>query len=286
MHSVEGLTFNKLISTGTFAEVWLATDVNGMQFAVKCLEKRSQSLAHLWFEHALLDKLKHERIVSLVKTIDTKHYLYIIQEYCQCDLFEFLTNNVVDPPTAIRIFIQLCEAVNHCHSNEVFHRDLKPENVLLKDGQVKLADFGLSTTDFISDGVRTGSDRYMSPEVFGSNMLHLNSANDVWALGIILINLLASSNPWSEASKTNLWFIAFLSHPKLYLQRQFKFSDQLCKLLTKVFSIDPLLRPTVYELSKSITKIGVNNMFMDQDNTQLQSPPVSPTYEMPLEVIG
>lgn len=64
-----------------------------------------------------------------------------------------------------RIFLQLLEAVQHCHSRRVYHRDIKPENVLLADlgGRVILADFGLSTRRSHSIDFETGSPAYMSP---------------------------------------------------------------------------------------------------------------------------
>lgn len=66
---------------------------------------------------------------------------------------------------AIRhIFLQLLDAVEHCYRNKVAHRDLKPENVLMfPNMQVKLADFGVATNQFVSTEFGCGSSSYISP---------------------------------------------------------------------------------------------------------------------------
>ena len=63
------------------------------------------------------------------------------------------------------VFLQILDAVEYCHDHGIYHRDLKPDNILInEDGtQIKLADFGLSTTSKISDSFGCGSPPYMSP---------------------------------------------------------------------------------------------------------------------------
>ncbi|WFC97897.1 Serine/threonine protein kinase [Malassezia yamatoensis] len=108
--------------------------------------------------------------------------------------------------TIKHVFNQILDAVEHCHSLGIYHRDLKPDNILCStDGnKVYLGDFGLATGDRWSKDYGCGSSFYMGPECQGE----LNSrptpyntaANDVWSLGVILINLICMRNPWKKAT--------------------------------------------------------------------------------------
>ncbi|KAG5646801.1 hypothetical protein DXG03_002178 [Asterophora parasitica] len=113
------------------------------------------------------------------------------------------------------MFYQMCEAVAQCHAQQVFHRDIKPENFIVTDGWttspsgrqerkviVKLTDFGLSTTDLASSDMDCGSAPYMSYEC-RNNVApsYRPRAADVWSLGIVLINMLYHSNPWTDTSQ-------------------------------------------------------------------------------------
>lgn len=111
----------------------------------------------------------HRNVVSMLKIIDGSDCIFVILEYCpEGDLFYNITEcgqYVGKDDLAKRIFLQILDAVEFCHSRGIYHRDLKPENVLVKDhGEtVKLADFGLATSSERSDDYGCGSTFYMSP---------------------------------------------------------------------------------------------------------------------------
>lgn len=111
----------------------------------------------------------HRNVVSMLKIIDGADCIFVILEYCpEGDLFYNITEcgqYVGKDDLAKRIFLQILDAVEFCHSRGIYHRDLKPENVLVKDqGEtVKLADFGLATSSERSDDYGCGSTFYMSP---------------------------------------------------------------------------------------------------------------------------
>jgi len=113
------------------------------------------------------------------------------------------------------MFSQMCDAVAACHAQQVFHRDIKPENFIVTDGWttssngrqerkvvVKLTDFGLSTIDLASSDMDCGSAPYMSYECRNNVApTYRPRAADVWSLGIVLINMLYHSNPWTDTSQ-------------------------------------------------------------------------------------
>ncbi len=103
----------------------------------------------------------------------------------------------------------VCEAVQHAHGHAVIHRDLKPSNILVKsDGTVKLLDFGiakhLDTLDATIDQTRTGlrlmTPAYASPEQIRGDRVGIHT--DVYALGVILYELLAGQLPFDLTSRT------------------------------------------------------------------------------------
>lgn len=124
----------------------------------------------------------------------------------------------------------------------------------------------------------------MSPEVFidkankGLRMPYVSSANDVWALGVILINLLTTRNPWKEPSFQNAAFCSYVSpfpstlgrttvsakveaesslKTQRTLREQFGFSKGLCHILSQVFKVDPFKRPSAKELGNKVSNLSV-----------------------------
>jgi serine/threonine protein kinase len=287
-----GLTLNnkfKLLSIlgeGSFAVVFFGEHLyNGNHVAIKCLYKTGLSDNQLLIQKEEVDILskltEHDFIISLLETIETEDHLYMVMEYCETDLFDGITNGgLLEYSETFRLFSELVEAVAICHENGIYHRDLKPENVLLNNKinpSIRLADFGLSTKDDLSTDFGCGSVSYMSPECHNANttipLPYLSSANDVWSLGIILINFLTGKNPWSKPSSTDKHFRSHMltKHSVDSFRTQFNFSDSVCQILRMVFHLDPMRRPTARQFLHLFQQLTC--FFYTDDSSSIQKVP-------------
>lgn len=166
------------------------------------------------------------------------------------------------------VFGQIIDSIEHCHKLGIYHRDIKPENVLCLQGGAKvvLADFGLATGDKWSSDFGCGSSFYMGPECQGGVTTRLEryntAANDVWSLGVILINFVCGRNPWKQATPSDESFREYLRNPD-FLKTILPISEETNALLKRVFALRPEARCTVSELRRmvqTIPRFAVSNM--------------------------
>ncbi|KAI8841784.1 hypothetical protein BJ741DRAFT_593287 [Chytriomyces cf. hyalinus JEL632] len=288
-----------VIGTGSFAHVYLAESISmttspanfeSEKRAVKRLFKAGLDERQLILQRQEAEVMKsmdpHPNVIQLLATVEDADCLYLIMEYCELDLYEAITQQGGFPEDVVKeVFVQIADAVLHCHNSGWYHRDLKPENCLISTAnyKVKLADFGLTTAEEWSTELGCGSVRYMAPECF--ELTHNTpegvspgqpvpppakslpvpagvlsggyspAANDVWALGVILLNLLFGKNPWFEAHMTDAIFSAFaISNPNI-LRQQFNLTLQFDAILRRVFELDPRRRCSVQDLKLLVESV-------------------------------
>ncbi|KAL5514383.1 hypothetical protein ACEPAG_2471 [Sanghuangporus baumii] len=207
---------------------------------------------------------------------DSKGHLFIITDLCEKRTLLDLINDgeFIDNDEHIReIFVQILDAVEACHEQGVYHRDLKPENILFQDGgkKVILGDFGFATRKKVSTQFCLGTRPYMSPEVlggFGVKLKRYSSPRaDIWALGVILMALVASCPPWSEASVeakdyrypgecvTDDRFLAYALFEPDYLYNAFPISRDTNEILKSIFTLDPHQRTSIKDLRTRILNV-------------------------------
>ena len=180
------LQLTEILGTGAYGVVYSAVDIKtGVRYAVKCLSKfnadgsplERRQVAYQQREIRLHYRASaHPNVVSMLKIVDDTDCIYVILEYCpEGDLFLNITERgqyVGKDDLSKKVFLQILDAVEHCHNLGIYHRDLKPENILVTDrgDTVKLADFGLATSDDRSEDYGCGSTFYMSPGIFASSL--------------------------------------------------------------------------------------------------------------------
>ncbi len=164
-------------------------------------------------ERQILADLKHPHIAQVFDGGTTEDGLpYFLMEWIDgLPLIDYCTEHDLDVEERLRLFLSVCEAVEHAHRNLVIHRDLKPTNVLVtKDGVVKLLDFGIAkliapNLDLVhpldtAPGVQLMTPEYASPEQFSGKPL--TTASDIYSLGVLLYCLLTQRVPHSAKDKT------------------------------------------------------------------------------------
>lgn len=245
------------LNHGSFGMVFLAKDlVTGDDVAIKCLTKKSAAndvtssfavdeKSEEMACHTLLGD--HKNIVNMVHSFETDNHIYLVLEFCSNgDLYEAIRTGCGPLETEhVREFmLQLVDAVEYIHSKGMYHRDIKPENIfLMKDGSMKLGDFGLATKDTWSYETTVGSDRYMAPEQYDSAGAGYSPAQaDIWAVGIILLNILFSRNPFTMPTEADPLFLDFSRDSQALFDVFTDMSQDTFDVILNCMSLDPKKR--------------------------------------------
>ncbi len=151
------------------------------------------------------NRLKHPHVQHLLNSDEERCEHYLVMEYIQGrtlrKVIEEYAPNPLPPVEAMRITLQICDALAYCHEHGVVHRDIKPENIMIMDdGNVKIIDFGVA----LLEGARrvtwrglsgtVGTPDYMSPEQLrGERGL---ASSDIYAVGAMLYEMLCGHTPF------------------------------------------------------------------------------------------
>lgn len=171
---------------------------------------------------------------------------YLVLEYVDNgELFEHITaKGRLGEEEAIRYFRQILSAVGYCHSFNICHRDLKPENILLtKDGEIKIADFGMAALHQSPDHklkTSCGSPHYAAPELIRGST-YRGEKVDVWSLGVILYAALAGRLPFDvEGTGKKDWLAPLLAKiRKGSYEMAPEFSKDAVELIWRILQVNP-----------------------------------------------
>lgn len=152
-------------------------------------------------------RFQHPNIVQIFEVGEVQGSPYCVLEYVDGGtLAGRLKSDPVSPADAAPLVEQLARAVHYAHQRHILHRDLKPGNILLtQDGTPKIADFGIAKnldddTGQTRDGDVVGTPKYMAPEQARGEQAGLGPHTDVYALGVILYEMLTGEVPFTGAN--------------------------------------------------------------------------------------
>jgi len=203
----------RLLGRGGMGTVYLARRADGEFDQTVALKVMAAHLAGEEFvrrfrnERQLLATLTHPNITRLLDGgVTSSGDPYLAMEYIDGQpLDRYCDDRRLPIEARIRLFHQVCEAVEFAHRNLIIHGDLKPDNIIVtSDGTVKLLDFGTAKLLRDPDGKVTQfallTPRYASPEQLRGELV--NTLSDIFSLGVLLYEMLTGAWPFGDPKST------------------------------------------------------------------------------------
>jgi len=203
------------IGEGGFGVIYMAEQERPVRrtVALKIIKPgmdTAQVIARFESERQALALMDHPNIAKVLDAGATAsgHPYFVMELVKGVPITDFCDRNHLAPDARLKLFIDVCHAIQHAHHKGIIHRDIKPSNVLvsLHDGLpvVKVIDFGVAKaiaqkltqrTLFTAYGQMVGTPAYMSPEQAEMSGLDIDTRSDVYSLGVLLYELLTGTTP-------------------------------------------------------------------------------------------
>jgi serine/threonine protein kinase len=199
------------------------------------------TLARFQREARAAAKLQHPNVVTIFELGETGSTVYIAMELLEgMDLSQVMVpQDRFSLDEKIRIMVDVCRGLDYAHKQGVIHRDVKPANIRVgRDGTVKILDFGIARlvdSTMTQTGLVLGTPSYIAPEVLEGG--RVDHRTDMWAVGVILYEMLAGRRPYE--SKTITGLVYQIVHAPLPPIEAKALPEALLAAVTKALARDP-----------------------------------------------
>lgn len=214
----------EIIGVGGMANVYRAYDsIDDRTVAVKILRdehmQNDELLRRFRNESKAIAVLSHPNIVKVYDVSFNEDIQYIVMEYIDgITLKEYIEQQkVLRWKEAVHFTVQILRALQHAHDKGIVHRDIKPQNImLLADGTIKVADFGIarfarSSQQTVTDKA-IGSVHYISPEQAKGDVT--DEKSDIYSVGVMLYEMTTGKLPFDAESPVSVALQQIQSQPK------------------------------------------------------------------------
>ncbi len=274
--TIRGYELHEMVGEGGFGAVYRATQtVVGREVGIKIIlpqyANEAEFIRRFEAEAQLVARLEHLHIVPLYDYWRDPSGAYLVMRYLRGGtLKKSLEKGAWSAKMTARLLSQIGAALTIAHRNGVVHRDVKPSNILLDDDKnAYLSDFGIATQQAennrttSSSGKVTGSAGYIAPEQI--NLQPVSSRTDVYAMSIILYEMLTGAHPYTGAKSP---MALFIKHVNEQLPPMFGVPEQIQEVVFKGASKNPNDRYNdILEMSnafrQALTETGFSGLHKD-----------------------
>lgn len=203
----------ELLGSGGMANVYKAERKDGLfdrKSALKVIKRgidTDEVISRFSHERSILASLKHENITQLYDGgVTEKGLPYFVMEYIDGEnIITYSDLNRLSVRKRLKLFLQVCNALDFAHKNLIIHRDIKPGNIFVENnGTVKLMDFGIARILRNEAKHLTRADsRILTPEYASPEQLrggYVNTTSDIYQAGILLYEMLSNKQAFDKSS--------------------------------------------------------------------------------------
>lgn len=271
---LRSFNFQAIIGKGSYGKVYRAAAKDGgrlVAFKVLSLDDDEESITlEIQRELDSLRECQHPNIVQYEGAYIASKRLWVAMEYCLCSLHCVLsrTNRPLQEGQIAAVMARALRGLDYLHSQRhLIHRDVKAGNILLtSDGEVKLADFGVSAQlggTLTKRNTVIGTPMYMSPEMIEEGQY--DHRTDLWSLGITAIELAQMRPPLAEVKPAVRVLFLIPSRPAPELEKPDRWSANFNSFISALLVKDPAYRPdAAAALRHPFAKQG------DESDTQME----------------
>ncbi|MBI4640958.1 MAG: serine/threonine protein kinase [Candidatus Tectomicrobia bacterium] len=218
--------------------------IKTIRFDQEFEESQVQEMKDRFFREAeTAGKLSHPNIVTIYDVGEDYDLSYLAMEFLEGDdLTKWCKpDNLFPLRRTLEIAAKVSDALGYAHTNGIVHRDIKPANImLLKNGEVKVTDFGIArmtSSSRTKTGVIMGTPSYMSPEQIAGK--RVDGRSDLFSLAVVFYELLAGERPFQGEDLTTIMYQITNLEPRSPKAINPKVPEVCARILEKALHKDP-----------------------------------------------